>query len=186
MVGGIRYGHTCAGHAVGAAAALATLDVWEKDDLIARAAGLGERLRDRLAGLAGRGAVVDVRGVGLVVVVEMATPQAAASAMDRDQQVGLLIRRQGPEGRSLLLAPPLILDAEGADAMAERLGAGAGLNLFDSFSCRMLPMRCHIWQSWTGRGRPARTPGRAAGRNPPTAFPHPFTVLAQGGIAWPS
>lgn len=121
VVGGIRYGHTCSGHAVGAAAALATLDVLEKDDLIAEGARMGERLRARLAGLAGRGAVLDVRGIGLAVVVETATEQAASSAMDRAQRAGLLIRRQGPEGRSLLLAPPLILDAAGADAMAERL-----------------------------------------------------------------
>jgi adenosylmethionine-8-amino-7-oxononanoate aminotransferase len=121
VVGGIRYGHTSAGHAVGAAAALATLEVLEKDDLIAKAAAIGARLRARLAGLVERGLASDVRGPGLTVVVETTTGAVAEAAMDKAQRAGLLIRRQGPEGNALLLAPPLILDEQGADAMAERL-----------------------------------------------------------------
>ncbi|PGH46877.1 aspartate aminotransferase family protein [Streptomyces sp. Ru87] len=121
ILGGIRYGHTNSGHAVACAAALATLDVLDRENLVARAEHYGTYLRARLAGLTGADEVTDVRGTGLAVVVETRSGDTAAALLVRAQARGLLLRPQGPEGKAVLIAPPLILDAEGAEFITDRL-----------------------------------------------------------------
>jgi adenosylmethionine-8-amino-7-oxononanoate aminotransferase len=116
--GGLRYGHTTSGHAVACAAALATLDVIEKEDLAERSRYLGARLLGRLAPLAGDGEVCDVRGLGLVLTVEMSSVDAANRLMLRAQDAGLLLRQQG---QAVMAVPPLIIDDRGADEIAARL-----------------------------------------------------------------
>ncbi|WP_434741518.1 aspartate aminotransferase family protein [Micromonospora sp. SH-82] len=120
VIGGLRYGHTTSGHAVACAAALATLDVLEKENLVERAETLGARMSARLAHLAGVGEVVDVRRLGLVVVLEMATEEAALGVLDRARAGGLLLRRQGA---AVMAVPPLVIDDAGADLLVERLTA---------------------------------------------------------------
>ncbi|WP_210581265.1 aspartate aminotransferase family protein [Streptomyces sp. GESEQ-4] len=121
VIGGIRYGHTNSGHAVGCAAALATLDVLERDNLVAHADYFGDRLRTRLAPLANTEEVADVRGLGLAVIVEMTSAEKAQQVLDRAQERGLLLRRQGPQGHCVLIAPPLTIDIEGVDLIVARL-----------------------------------------------------------------
>ena len=120
VLGAVRYGHTTSGHAVASVAALATLDVLEKEDLVSRADQLGSRLLRRLTPLAGAGEVVDVRGLGLAVVAELTSGQAATALLARAQELGLLLRQQGPQGNAVLIAPPLTIDVEGIDAIADR------------------------------------------------------------------
>jgi adenosylmethionine-8-amino-7-oxononanoate aminotransferase len=119
VIGGLRYGHTTSGHTLACAAALATIDVIERDGLTDRAEHLGTVLLDRLSGLAGAGEVVDVRGLGLILVVEMATPAAATGVLSRARRDGLLLRQQGP---AVLAVPPLVIDDETAADVVDRLG----------------------------------------------------------------
>ncbi|MYV53460.1 aspartate aminotransferase family protein [Streptomyces sp. SID3212] len=121
VIGGLRYGHTTSGHSVACAAALATLDVVEKDGLVERAERLGGVMLDRLAPLADDEHVVDVRGLGLILVVETASPETAASVVVRAREQGLLLRQAGP---SVMAVPPLVIDDEGARAVVDGL-AGA-------------------------------------------------------------
>ncbi|KXK63140.1 hypothetical protein AWW66_04815 [Micromonospora rosaria] len=118
VIGGLRYGHTTSGHAVACAAALATLDVLEKENLVERAEWLGGRMAARVAHLAGTGEVVDVRRLGLVVVLEMTTEDAALAVLARARAHGLLLRRQGA---AVMAVPPLVIDDAGADALVDRL-----------------------------------------------------------------
>ncbi|HEX6469492.1 MAG TPA: aspartate aminotransferase family protein [Streptosporangiaceae bacterium] len=120
-IGGLRYGHTTSGHPVACAAALATLDVVEKEDLVDRAGRLGALMLDRLSPLAGTGEVVDVRGLGLVVVLEMSGGEAAELVLARAEDMGLLLRRQGARGQAVLVVPPMTIDDEGAAAIIERV-----------------------------------------------------------------
>ncbi|GJF30416.1 adenosylmethionine-8-amino-7-oxononanoate aminotransferase [Kitasatospora sp. NE20-6] len=120
VVGGLRYGHTTSGHAVACAAALATLDVIEKEDLCARAEHLGTGLLGRLAPLTRTEGVVDVRGLGLIVAVETVSEETAARAVARAREQGLLLRQIGP---SVVAVPPLVIDDEGAAAVADGLTA---------------------------------------------------------------
>ena len=68
FAGGLTYNS----HTLACAAALATLDVYEQDDLIARAAAMGERMGAKLADLAARHPSVGaVRSIGLFGIVEL-------------------------------------------------------------------------------------------------------------------
>jgi adenosylmethionine-8-amino-7-oxononanoate aminotransferase len=68
----LYHGMTFEGHSVAAAAALANLDVLHEDDLIARAARLGELLESGLAELKARHTCVgDVRGLGAMWGIEL-------------------------------------------------------------------------------------------------------------------
>ncbi|MEJ3744829.1 aspartate aminotransferase family protein [Actinomycetes bacterium KLBMP 9797] len=118
VIGGLRYGHTTSGHAVACAAALATLDVVEKEQLAERAERLGAVLVDRLAPLAGSGDVVDVRGLGLVVALQTTSEAAATAVVERARKAGLLLRRQSD---AVLIVPPLVIDDEGVDQLLTRL-----------------------------------------------------------------
>ncbi|MGH9277955.1 MAG: aspartate aminotransferase family protein [Acidimicrobiales bacterium] len=118
LIGGLRYGHTTSGHAVGCAAALATLDVLEKESLPERAEHFGGLLVDRLGGLAGIGDVVDVRRFGLVLVVEMCSADAASRAVARAEDKGLLLRQLGD---TMMAVPALTIGDEGITAIADRI-----------------------------------------------------------------
>ena len=89
----------------------------EKENLLDRAEQLGAVLRDGLAGLTELDQVVDVRGLGLLAVVEMSSPEVAALVLARARDRGLLLRQQA---NAVLLVPPLVVDQNGLDAMQER------------------------------------------------------------------
>ena len=65
-------GGTYAGNPLACAAALAVLDVFEEEDLLARSNAIGERLRSGLLALARRHASIrDVRGPGSMIAIEL-------------------------------------------------------------------------------------------------------------------
>ncbi|MEV7007464.1 aminotransferase class III-fold pyridoxal phosphate-dependent enzyme [Streptosporangium sp. NPDC051022] len=123
VYGGLRYGHTTSGHAAACAVALATLDVIERDELVANARDRGAELLRGLGGLAGHAGVVDVRGLGLTVVVECSSAGTAARLREEIGRHGVLLRQQMS---SLLAVPPLVIDAAGVRELTSRvLGAFA-------------------------------------------------------------
>jgi adenosylmethionine-8-amino-7-oxononanoate aminotransferase len=123
VIGGLRYGHTTSGHAVACAAALATLDVIEKDGLIERAEKLGTVLLERVRPSIWANDVVDVRGLGLIVVVELSSVRAATGVLARARECGLLLRQQG---QAVMAVPPLTIDEDGIAAIAGRLQDALG------------------------------------------------------------
>lgn len=110
---------TFGGNPLAAAAALATLDVIEAEDLCARAARLGEYLRVRLEDLARRyEACVEVRGRGLMLGLVLDRP--AAPVMQACFEEGLLVTVAG--GRVVRFLPPLTIEVELLDEAVRRLG----------------------------------------------------------------
>ena len=93
---------------VACAAALATLDVIEEEELPARAVRLGESVGERLARWPG----VSVRGRGLLWGVELRSAEIAkrwtAAALAR----GIILLAGGPEGRVAQIVPPLTIPWE--------------------------------------------------------------------------
>ena len=109
------HGSTFAGNPLGAAAALATLDVIERDGLVANAEARGTQLREGIMAT-GNPLYVSVRGRGLLDAVELAHPCAHA-AMAWCLEHGLIVNAVRAD--ALRLAPPLIVsEAEVAEALA--------------------------------------------------------------------
>jgi 4-aminobutyrate aminotransferase len=108
---------------VGCAAGLATLEVIEEEGLLERAATLGERIVERLRALAVRDPRIrDVRGIGLLIGVELEPDQAdGASPLAETIMYACLARGLSFKitmGRVLTLAPALTI---GEDELARAL-----------------------------------------------------------------
>jgi 4-aminobutyrate aminotransferase len=97
---------------VGCAAALATLDVIESEDLLSRARSLGERALSRLRALKSS-AVLEVRGIGLLLAIELNDAALAEEVMYRCLSRGLSFKVG--QGNVLVLAPPLVIRDEDLD-----------------------------------------------------------------------
>ncbi len=105
-----NHGTTFGGNPVACAAALAVIGVIEDDELLERAAVLGQKLRD---GLAADPRVLEVRGEGMLIGLTLASPvsaEVAAAALE----AGFIVNNPTPD--RLRLAPPLILTDEDANA----------------------------------------------------------------------
>ncbi|MCG3186965.1 MAG: Acetylornithine aminotransferase [Rhodocyclaceae bacterium] len=108
------HGSTFGGNPLACVAALTTLAVIESDALLANATRVGTRIRDGLAqGLSGVAGVREVRGLGLMVGVELerACKDLVAQALD----AGLLINVTADNVVRLL--PPLIFSEADADQL---------------------------------------------------------------------
>ena len=105
------HGSTFAGNPLGAAAALATLDVIESDGLLANAEERGRQLRDGLMSC-GNPLYVSTRGRGLLDAVELAHPCAHA-VMNWCLERGLIVNAVRAD--ALRFAPPLIVSEQDID-----------------------------------------------------------------------
>lgn len=137
--GGFVHGTTWSHHPVGAAAGLAVLDKLRADALVERAALVGNRLRERLAGaLAGVAQVGDVRGRGMLIGVELVadpitkaphprtariTERVVAAARGRGLLVYSSTGHLDGDGDLLVLGPPFIIDQAEEAMIIERLTA---------------------------------------------------------------
>jgi adenosylmethionine-8-amino-7-oxononanoate aminotransferase len=120
--GVFRHGYTYSGHAAVAAAALANLDIMEREDLCRRAVALESELADALAPLALHPAVEEVRaGTGVLAAVQLrdhaAAPQVVRAARDRGVLTRALV------GGALQVSPPLVIDADGIEEIASGVAA---------------------------------------------------------------
>jgi 4-aminobutyrate aminotransferase-like enzyme len=115
---GMEYFNTFGGNPVSCAAALAVLDVIADERLQARAARLGGRILDGLRELAARHPqVVDVRGAGLFIGVELASAEEATAVVEHTRRDRVLLSTDGPRRNVLKIKPPMVL----GDGDAERL-----------------------------------------------------------------
>ncbi|TJZ94879.1 aspartate aminotransferase family protein [Dermacoccus nishinomiyaensis] len=111
---GLRYGHTTSGHATACAVALEVLNIMEREAIVSNARQQGEALLERLRPLTCLDHVQDVRGLGLIAVVEMTDQRAAALVLQRARELGVILRSQGA---SVMAAPPLVIDTSGISQM---------------------------------------------------------------------
>jgi acetylornithine/N-succinyldiaminopimelate aminotransferase len=113
-----NHGSTFGGNPLAARAALAVLDAIEQERLVAHAAELGQQMlegfRAELSGLSG---VKVIRGLGLMIGIELDRPCAAlvTRALDR----GLLINVTAE--RVIRLLPPLVTTAHQAQMIVEKV-----------------------------------------------------------------
>jgi 4-aminobutyrate aminotransferase-like enzyme len=111
---------TFGGNPVAAQAALAVLDVIEDERLIAHARRVGGSLLAALRDLPSQ-RVVEVRGRGLLVGVQLTSPELAARVVDSLREGGILIGRTGPRDDVLKIRPPLVFGEEHAAMLVDAL-----------------------------------------------------------------
>src|SRR5262245_33251022 len=123
-----RHGYTYSGHAAAAAAALANLDVMERESLPKRALELEGDLAEALAPLAEHPLVGEVRsGTGVLAAVQFAAdaleaePTLPGRVVAASRQSGILTRALGIG--ALQISPPLVIEQGGLDELREGLGA---------------------------------------------------------------
>jgi predicted acetylornithine/succinylornithine family transaminase len=110
---------TFGGGPVPCAAALAVLDVIESEDLVGNSQRMGERLVGALRdALADTDAVTEVRGVGLLVGVQL-SGEFAKDVVDAARDRGLIVNNVKPD--TVRLSPPLIVSEREVDTAVKLL-----------------------------------------------------------------
>jgi putrescine---pyruvate transaminase len=124
----LRHGATYAGHPTCCAAALAVLDIYERDELIPRGRELERPLLEALAPLGGHEAVGEVRGgTGFLAAVALsedalaADPGAVGKLAAGAREAGVLIR---PLLKGVAMSPPLISESEHIELLVQGIAAG--------------------------------------------------------------
>lgn len=126
----LAHGYTYSGHPLACAAALATLDVFEEQKVLDNAQALTAYWEDAVHSLKGLPHVIDLRNIGLIAGIELASipGKPGARAMDAFKRAfaeGILIRVTGD---IIALSPPLVLEKKHIDELFGKL-AGILRNL---------------------------------------------------------
>ena len=119
---------TFGGNPVTSAAALATIQVIEEENLVENARVMGQRLREGLEGLKQKYPVIgDVRGMGLMQALELVgenkrpDAEAVRRLFERTRANGLLIGKGGLMGNVIRLTPPLNVTRDQVDQALKAL-----------------------------------------------------------------
>jgi 4-aminobutyrate aminotransferase/(S)-3-amino-2-methylpropionate transaminase len=125
-------GGTYGGNALACAAALAVIEAFEQEELLARSQLLGERLRRGLIDLQARYTRIgDVRGTGFMLAIELAKDDAArtpdadlnARVIDEARAGGLLVIKCGVYRNVLRFLAPLVTTEAQVDEAVQILDA---------------------------------------------------------------
>jgi 4-aminobutyrate aminotransferase/(S)-3-amino-2-methylpropionate transaminase len=137
-VGGL--GGTYGGNPVAAAAAIAVLDLIERDGLLERSRTLGARILERLGAMQRRHEVVgEVRGRGMMTAIELVADRSTKEPLDgatgsaivrRCLEEGVVVIKAGTYDNVIRLLPPLTIDEglldEGLGVLDEAIAAASG------------------------------------------------------------
>jgi adenosylmethionine-8-amino-7-oxononanoate aminotransferase len=147
--GPFAHGLTYTAHPMCAAAALANLDLFEKEDLVANAASVGAYLQERLrSNFAEHPLVGEVRGIGMIAGIELVKDKRTKESFDPklaiSRRLHELLLNEGlvcrPIANMLAFSPPLILKKSEVDEIVEKFGRGLA-NLADGL------VRDGLWRS---------------------------------------
>jgi adenosylmethionine-8-amino-7-oxononanoate aminotransferase len=128
------HGHTYTGNPLGAAVALANLELMEDSGLLRALPAKEERLRQHLEKMATLPCVGDVRQQGLMAGVELVEDKASKRPFPAEQRTGIHVcraaREQGvllrPLGDVIVVMPPLAIDVSLLDRLCTVLYNGLG------------------------------------------------------------
>jgi adenosylmethionine-8-amino-7-oxononanoate aminotransferase len=115
----LRHGHTYSGHPTCAAAGVANIALMEREQLLARAPVVGERLSEGLRAIEADGLVAEVRGAGAVWAVGLTPDRDAMAVRDRMLEGGVISRPIGTD--TLAFCPPLVIEDAQVDRVVDTL-----------------------------------------------------------------
>jgi beta-alanine--pyruvate transaminase len=119
------HGYTYSAHPLACAAGLATLDLYREEKLFDRARALEPKLADAAMTLRGLPNVLDIRTIGLVAGIDLASKpdgvgKRASAAMDKAfHEEGVMIRVTGD---TIAVSPPLIASEHEIGEMFDKIG----------------------------------------------------------------
>ncbi|MAM58660.1 MAG: adenosylmethionine--8-amino-7-oxononanoate transaminase [Salinicola sp.] len=133
------HSHSYTGNPLACAAALATLDIFEQDDVIATNRGKAEAMGRLAEPLRDHPHVGDVRQTGMVVAIEMVADKASLTPYDFRERRGLRVYRHAlsrgvmlrPLGNVIYWMPPYVISQEELALVAEVTHEGLELATAD-------------------------------------------------------
>ena len=119
------HGYIYSGHPLACAAGLASLDVFQQEGVLEHAQSVSNYFQDAAHALRGLPHVIDVRTIGLIAGIELASIPGKAGARAYDAFVrafndGILIRVTGD---IIALSPPLVINKQQIDELFGKLAA---------------------------------------------------------------
>jgi adenosylmethionine-8-amino-7-oxononanoate aminotransferase len=129
------HSHSYTGNPLGCAAALATLDIFEEDNVIAADRALSAHMADAFAHLADHPHVAEVRQTGMVLAVELVKDRATRESYPWQERRGLRIYQHALQNEALLrpmgsvsyVMPPYVITPEEIDHLARVMTEGIDL-----------------------------------------------------------
>jgi putrescine---pyruvate transaminase len=121
-----RHGYTYSGHAGAAAAALANLDIIEREQLVERVAALEPVLDTAVRRLEGASLVGEIRTVGLTAAVALKPSVLEADATAPDKVVAASLQHgvatRVLRAHAIHISPPFVISEDQIDAMVDGIG----------------------------------------------------------------
>jgi 4-aminobutyrate--pyruvate transaminase len=127
----LAHASTSAAHPVGAAAALKVIEIIERDNLVAHATAMGQQLAAGLNRFIDHPLIGEIRSLGLAASLDFLRRDDADCIINNDADavaldiyntlldLGVVTR---PAGRSVVIAPPLIVQGSEIDEIVLRVG----------------------------------------------------------------
>jgi adenosylmethionine-8-amino-7-oxononanoate aminotransferase len=121
------HGHTFAGNPLAAAAAIASIELFQQQDLVAKVNEKSTRLRRALEPLVDHPHVGDIRGRGLMVGIELVASRDTRTSFNPAEQIGPKVCRRAldrgvwirPLSDVIILMPPLVAGDDELDLLAD-------------------------------------------------------------------
>ncbi len=120
------HSHSYSGNALACAAALATLDIFEQDDVLARNHVLAQHMRSACERFAEHPHIGEVRQTGMILALELVADRRTRAPYPWQQRRGLQVYRQAlrrgallrPLGDVIYFMPPYVIRPEEIDFLA--------------------------------------------------------------------
>ncbi len=137
-IGTFGHGNTYAGHPVGCAVAVKTLEVYQRDRIIEHVRKVSPKFLDRLTRLTEHPLVGEARGVGLIGGIEIVKDKASKAQFEVKkgvanksaafaQEEGVILRALG--GDRVAFCPPLVISEAEIDELFDRYERALGKTL---------------------------------------------------------
>ncbi len=153
------HGYTYSAHPASCAAGLAMLDIFEREDLIGRAAAMSPYFLDAVFSLRDPPCAFNIRGVGMMAAIEVSAAGQPVGARGHEAQKALYDANLNLKstGDSLILAPPFVAEKAHIDQIVGTLRKVPPATSAGTW-CRRAPS--------APRSTSARSPGPCARHSP--------------------